>query len=164
MDLLLWRHAEAEDINPADSGNDMARRLTEKGQRQAKLMADWLDRHAPSPLQILVSPAVRTQQTAEALKLSPTRIRHISRDIAPGANVDALLKAAGWNSAASERKNAVLLVGHQPVLGAVVARLLTGHNDSWAVKKGALWWLRQRERFGEQETILIASLSPEHLT
>jgi phosphohistidine phosphatase len=37
MELILWRHAEAEDGIP-----DMARELTSKGKKQAKHMAAWL--------------------------------------------------------------------------------------------------------------------------
>ena len=64
MDLLLWRHAEAE-----DGEDDMKRRLTERGHKQARAMAAWIRKHQPKDLRIIVSPAVRTQQTAEALKL-----------------------------------------------------------------------------------------------
>ena len=37
MELILWRHAEAEDAEP-----DLTRNLTSKGNRQAALMARWL--------------------------------------------------------------------------------------------------------------------------
>ena len=37
MDLLLWRHAEAE-----DGDDDMKRRLTERGLKQAQTMAAWI--------------------------------------------------------------------------------------------------------------------------
>lgn len=37
MDLILWRHAEAE-----DGSNDLARTLTRKGQQQTGQMAAWL--------------------------------------------------------------------------------------------------------------------------
>ena len=36
MDLILWRHAEAE-----DGANDLARELTQKGHKQAARVADY---------------------------------------------------------------------------------------------------------------------------
>ena len=59
MELILWRHAEAEDGYP-----DLERALTEKGHEQAKKMADWLKSRLPKDTQVLVSPAKRAQQTA----------------------------------------------------------------------------------------------------
>ena len=66
MDLILWRHAEAED--PADGSEDLERALTPRGLRQAARMAAWLDRQLPDGLRVLSSPAVRAQQTAQALE------------------------------------------------------------------------------------------------
>ena len=55
MDLLLWRHAEAEDGFP-----DAERRLTARGEQQAQRMAAWIKAHAPKNLRIIVSPATRS--------------------------------------------------------------------------------------------------------
>ena len=60
MDLILWRHCEAEPGAP-----DMGRRLTPKGLKQAARMAPFLERHLPDTCRILVSPADRAQQTAQ---------------------------------------------------------------------------------------------------
>ena len=112
MDLILWRHAEAEPGEP-----DLGRRLTAKGIQQADRMAKWLDRHLPATTRILSSPADRAQQTAQALK----RKFRVLDELVPGASVSAVLTAAGWPDA----KEAVLVVGHQPTLGEVAAYLLT---------------------------------------
>jgi phosphohistidine phosphatase len=65
MDLILWRHAEAE---PKREGqDDLERALTAKGERQAERMAEWLKRRLGDSTRILVSPARRCQQTAKAL-------------------------------------------------------------------------------------------------
>ncbi len=72
MDLILWRHAQAE-LHPDPDGGlpgdkaDMARRLTSRGEKQAARMGAWLDRQLPSGAVILCSPAVRAEQTAQAL-------------------------------------------------------------------------------------------------
>jgi phosphohistidine phosphatase len=150
MELLLWRHAEAE-----DGDDDLKRRLTERGERQAKTMAAWIRQHQPKDLRIVVSPAIRTQQTAQALEL-PFKTH---RKIGPEACVSELIAASGWPQAAG----AVLIVGHQPSLGRLAALLLAGHEAEWSIKKGALWWLSNRVRRGETQTVLRAMLPVELL-
>ena len=150
MDLLLWRHAEAE-----DGDEDMKRRLTERGVKQARTMATWLLKHQPKDLRIIVSPAIRTQQTAEALKLP----FETHRKIGPEACVSELIAASGWPDA----NGSVLIVGHQPSLGRMASLLLAGHESEWTIKKGALWWLSNRVRRGETQTVLRAVIPAEFL-
>jgi len=150
MDLLLWRHAEAE-----DGEDDLKRRLTERGEKQARVMAKWIREHQPRDLRIIVSPAVRTQQTAAALKLP----FETQRKIGPEACVSELIAASGWPQASG----AVLIVGHQPSLGRMAALLLAGHESEWTIKKGALWWLTNRVRRGETQTVLRAVIPAELL-
>lgn len=150
MDLILWRHAEAEPGAP-----DLGRQLTPKGLKQAERMGAWLDRHLPDGTRILASPAARTQQTALALQ---RKFRTVD-EIAPGAPVGAVLAAAGWPDA----REPVLVVGHQPTLGAVAALLLSGAEAYWAVKKGAIWWLANRDRGGSSTVVLRAVIAPDFL-
>lgn len=150
MELLLWRHAEAE-----DGTDDMARRLTGRGEKQAKAMAAWIREHMPKDLRIIVSPAVRTRLTAEALKLPYETVRTIG----PDAGVAELIAATGWPSASG----AVLVVGHQPGLGRLASLLLSGSEAGWSVKKGGLWWLSNRVRRDETQTVLRAMMTPEFL-
>ena len=150
MELLLWRHAEAE-----DGDDDMQRRLTRRGQAQARRMAAWLGERLPAGTRIIVSPAARAQQTARALRL-PFETR---QDIGPGAGAAELLAAAGWPKSGS----AALLVGHQPALGHLACWLLTGREADWSVKKAALWWFSSRLRDGERHTTLRAAMSVELL-
>src|SRR5712675_1697985 len=135
MDLILWRHAEAEPGEP-----DLGRRLTAKGIKQAERMASWLEGRLPDTCRILVSPADRAQQTALALK---RKFRTVP-EIAPGATVASVLAAAGWPDA----REPVLIVGHQPTLGEVAAFVLTGESASWSVRKAGVWWLSHRVRHG----------------
>jgi phosphohistidine phosphatase len=153
MDLILWRHAEA--FEARDGQDDLDRALTPKGERQAARMAQWLARQLPAGVRVLVSPARRAQQTAQALE---RRLRTVPA-LAPGAGVDALLDAARWPDA----REAALVVGHQPTLGLAAARLLAGGDSAWAVRKGAVWWLRGREREGLRQVTLHAVLAPEIL-
>lgn len=150
MDLILWRHAEAEDGFP-----DTTRKLTAKGQKQAARMGEWLRERLPKETRIIVSPSKRTQQTALALKCKFETLREIS----VGASVPALLTAAGWPDA----KGAVLVVGHQPVLGQVAALLLGGAEADWSVKKGAVWWFSSRVRQDETQVVLRAVMAPDLL-
>lgn len=150
MELLLWRHAEAE-----DGDDDMKRRLTARGEKQARTMAGWILAHQPKDLRIIASPAVRTQQTVEALKLP----FETHRKIGPEACVSELIAASGWPAA----QGSVLIVGHQPSLGRMASLLLAGHEAEWSIKKGALWWLSNRVRRGETQTVLRAVLPAELL-
>ncbi|HEY8084318.1 MAG TPA: phosphohistidine phosphatase SixA [Methylophilaceae bacterium] len=150
MELILWRHAEAEDGAP-----DMQRKLTDKGRLQALRMGEWLKQRLPRDTRILVSPSLRTQQTALALSHSFETID----TLAPGANVRHVLEAAGWPNA----NGTVVIVGHQPTLGEVAAKLLANANDSWSVKKGAIWWFAQRGQGEFAETVLKAALVPNML-
>ena len=143
MELILWRHADAE-----DGADDMARRLTPKGEQQAAAMAKWLRPHLPLQYTLLASPAVRAQQTAAALGANIVT----DKTLAPGASPAAILKAA------QKHKGTVLVVGHQPDLGRVAAQLVANAQSEWHIEKGAIWWLA-----GEAPARIKAVVSPELL-
>lgn len=144
MDLLLWRHAEAEPGQP-----DEGRRLTRNGEHQARLMAGWLHAHLSGKPRILVSPSERTRQTAAPF----SEDYEVAADVGTEANADALLAATGWPDAGGT----VVVVGHQPTLGVVAARLLGIEDESsLPVKKGAIWWFQSRVREGTREVVLKA--------
>jgi len=150
MDLILWRHTEAEDALP-----DLTRELTGRGRKQASRMADWLNPRLPPDIRILVSPATRALQTAQALGREYEQVRAL----APGACADDVLAAAGWPDAAYP----VLIVGHQPTLGQVAMQLLAGQAGDLAVKKGSIWWFQGRGRAGQMEVVLRAVATPDWL-
>ena len=153
MNLVLWRHAEAHEAREGD--DDLERTLTAKGEKQAKRMGQWLDRQLPELTRILVSPARRTEQTAQALG----RKYKIRPDLAPGGTVAQLLEAVQW----PDDKSTVLVVGHQPVLGQTISQLLGLSASECAVKRGAIWWLRSRERGALAQTVVVTVQSPETL-
>lgn len=158
MDLILWRHAEAQDHPHGEAGEqgdalDLERRLTPRGEKQAARMAAWLDRQLPEAARIYTSPAERTRQTAAALGRKP-RVRD---ELAPGAPVTALLEVAGWPDA----KVPTVLIGHQPSLGQLIAHLLGLPEAECPMRKGAIWWLRQRERHGRLQTVIVSVQTPE---
>ena len=149
MDLILWRHAEAED--PHDGISDQERELTAKGKKQAKNMAEWLSAHLPEHARILVSPAARTVQTAEALE----RKFEVSRNLSTSASISDHLTASRWPVG-----DAVVLVGHQPTLGQFAALLMSGHPHAWDIKKGAVWWLRSAPQGSSAYATLRTAISP----
>lgn len=161
MDLILWRHAEAGDADDGDLARDLERPLTSRGVKQAERAAEWLQRFLPHSTRVLCSPARRCRQTAEKLE---RRVKVVEA-LGPEGTVEGLLHAARW----PEAKEAVLVVGHQPVLGMTAAYLMTGglasagQLEPWSVKKGAVWWLRHRPREGRAEVVIVAVRSPEGL-
>ena len=153
MDLILWRHAEAHD--PDEGEHDLSRRLTPRGEKHAARMALWLEQQLPEGVRILCSPAVRAEQTVKALQ----RKYKIRDALAPGGSVQDVLETAGWPLA----KYPVLVVGHQPTLGAVVSHLFGMGPEPMAIRKGAVWWLRHRIREGQSQTVLMAVTCPERI-
>lgn len=150
MDLILWRHADAQ-----DGERDMDRALTGKGRKQAERMAAWLNAHLPKDVSILASPAKRTCETADALgrdyKTEPL--------LAPGADAAHLLAAVGWPDASG----VVLVVGHQPTLGEAASLLLFGETRDLSLKKGGLIWLTNRVRGETPKTLIKAAMTAEML-
>ncbi len=153
MDLILWRHAEAQE--PEGDMTDLDRALTRRGDKQAARMAAWLDRQLPEGTRILASPAVRTEQTVRALG----RKYRLCDELRPGASPEQLLRLVGWPSA----KAPVLVVGHQPTLGETISRVLGLAEPECSVKKGAVWWLRSRERESGLQTVVVTVQAAELL-
>lgn len=153
MDLILWRHAEAHEAQ--EGCDDLTRALTARGEKQASRMAGWLDRQLPEGLRVLASPSLRTEQTASALG----RKFKMRAELLPGGGPQDLLELIQWPHA----KGAVLVVGHQPMLGQTIAELLKFATPDCPVRKGSVWWLRHRVRLEESQTVLMAVQSPEFL-
>ncbi len=151
MEIILWRHAQAEIGEP-----DEHRQLTPQGRKQAARMGAWLDRILPSGCRILCSPTARTQQTVEALG----RKYKVVPEIGPHASATEVLQAAGW----PDGRSPVMLVGHQPWLGRAASLLLTGVEQDWTVKKSNAWWIAQRDRDEGNDIYLKAVLAPEFFT
>lgn len=147
MDLILWRHADAE-----EGSNDLQRALTRKGQQQGRLMASWLQQRLPHGYVLLASEAKRSQQTAAFLRKG--------FKVLPGLNPGASLEQVMAELDQVDRDATVVLVGHQPYLGRLAARLLAGDPQYWSIKKGAIWWLGMRHHAGDEPVRLKAMLTP----
>lgn len=153
MDLILWRDAEAQELT--QDGDDMARALTPRGEKQALRMSRWLYKQLPDSIRIFVSPARRAEQTARTLN----RKYKLRDELAPGGSVEQLLELAQW----PDGKGIVLIVGHQPTLGQVTAQLLGLRATECSIKKGSVWWLRNRQREADSQTVVVTVQSPELL-
>jgi phosphohistidine phosphatase len=153
MNLILWRHAEAE-----DGPNDLKRELTRRGLKQAAAMADWLRARLAQDAVLLASRALRSQQTAAALTSRFT----VAAGLDPDRGVADLIAAVGWPDGGAASAT-VVAVGHQPTLGRVAALLLGGAEADWTLRKGAVWWLCNRTRDDETRVVLRAAMTPELL-
>ena len=112
--LYLFRHGDAEH----ETRDDAARRLTEKGERQARAAGAALAALGEQIDACLTSPKRRATETA---RLACESLPGIEPEVAPelaGGDFDALALAAG--------RGDVLMVGHEPDLSNEVARLSGG--------------------------------------
>lgn len=151
MEIILWRHAEAE-----DGGADLERALTERGIRQASRVGRWLRKRLRGDWRVIASPALRARQTAAGLAMP----FEVVASIAPGAEPEAVLNASQWPNGPGN----VVIVGHQPTLGQVAARLLAGRQGDVLIRKGGAWWFCAEPAQGpgdEGSTRLKAVFGPD---
>lgn len=131
MNLILWRHADAEYQH-----NDKMRKLTDKGCQQAQISADWLLAHLPiDKYRVYTSEAVRSQQTASYLHQSISIEPLLNPDTVPQNLTTLLLQQIDHGNC--------IWVGHQPWLGQLCSYLLNGTwlpQQYWSVKKSSFWW------------------------
>jgi phosphohistidine phosphatase len=136
LELILWRHAEAEPHKPdevTDPTIDQLRVLTRKGARQASRVGAWLDRQLPAHCRILSSPATRCVQTAEALGRKFSTVDALNT----GSTAQQILEAAGWPDA----RTPVVVVGHNPLLGQVASLIFSGSTHDWKIRKASVFWI-----------------------
>jgi len=133
MDLILLRHGQAEDLNPA---GDRARELTAKGRKQSERAGRLLLAADTRPEVVLTSPRVRCVQTAEAF---------CSAAQMPGPVVQSWLDCGMSPATMLSEMSAfrdfgrVMLIGHEPDFSGLVEYLLgVGEGASIEFKKGAL--------------------------
>jgi phosphohistidine phosphatase len=159
--LILWRHAEAEELaqstvtrwTPAKRAQDQERALTSRGRAQARRMAEWLRARLPDKVRVLSSPARRCIETAQAL----TKDFEQLPELGPEHDSADLLRAIGW----PDLPGTLILIGHQPTLGRVAAMMMTGREADWSVKKGSIWWFARRLRGDHTQHVLRSVMAPD---
>ncbi len=162
MLLHILRHAEAEALSP--SGLDADRGLTEAGTKRMKAVARAIARMEPKLDAILVSPLLRARQTAEPVAVA-CRFKgelQVTESLLPGSSPETLLEeleATRWES--------VLVVGHEPNLGRLFGRLVSGRSDvEVPMKKASLAVFEIDPHLGPDRAELKSYLPPrllEHL-
>ena len=150
MELILWRHAEAENGTP-----DTARRLTRKGADQAARMAKWLNAKLPENAHIIVSPAQRTQQTVAALD----RPFLTDENVGLSATAKTVLAVANWPNVSG----VVVIIGHQPTLGEIATLLVPGDLMALSFQTGELKWFNSTDEQGAITSVLRHDIYPEML-
>jgi phosphohistidine phosphatase len=131
--LILVRHAIAAERGP-DYPDDSRRPLTPKGAERFREVVAGLVVLDVEIDEILTSPYVRARQTAELLAegfVKPPKITNVHA-LAEGQPVEVIDTLARY-----ARRRRLALVGHEPGLGQVAARLL-GHRKALQFKKGAV--------------------------
>ena len=133
MKLYLIRHGTA--IQRCDEVREEDRWLTPAGRDEFRANARRLAKKGFVPDCIVTSPLVRAVQTADIFAgvLDFGGEIRVSRELAPGFSVEGLFRLA----AACGAPRSLAVVGHEPDLGAVFARLL-GRDDALPLKKGAI--------------------------
>jgi phosphohistidine phosphatase len=151
MNLILWRHADA-----VSHDEDLKRELSDKGKKQAAKMARWLKQNTDKNWEVLVSPAKRAIQTASAFSDD----FRVCLTLAPDATSFSILREAQW----PDNEKNVIVVSHQPILGHVASKLLTGVDGDVSLKKGAIWWFVAKDpEDGITGLSLKAVIAPDQL-
>ena len=146
--LWLLRHAEAE---PHGTRADADRRLTPRGESQAKIAGVALARLGVEFDLLLSSPKLRARDTAEiaAAEWSAAQRKRLRIDPALASGFDApQARDAAQEIDADGR---LLLVGHEPDLSGVVAELTGGQVD---LRKGGVAVVRLQGLGGELALLL----------
>jgi phosphohistidine phosphatase len=138
MILYVMRHAEA--VEGSDTLLDQWRYLTEKGRANARKTCASIAKSGPKPRLTITSPLTRAVQTAEIAAEKACRKNMVvaSELLLPGGDIGELiahLKGCG------DAKR-VMVVGHEPQLGLLVAKLLGREDDMIPLKKGSCVMLK----------------------
>jgi phosphohistidine phosphatase len=135
MELLLIRHAIAEEVDPERWPDDRGRPLTRAGAARFRAVARALARICETPEEVFSSPLRRTWQTAEILETAcgwpaPTALPSLEPGVKSAETITSL-------QSTTDRER-IVLVGHEPSLHELVAFLLGGARSAVALemKKG----------------------------
>ena len=133
-ELYLIRHGIAEERSEAWP-DDAKRPLSEDGMSRLRKSARALKRLGVELEVIVTSPLVRTKQTAEIIAggLDPHPHIATAESLAPGGTVTVVLSDLEKHG----KRGRIALVGHEPGLGELAARLI-GSRHPIPFKKGAI--------------------------
>jgi phosphohistidine phosphatase len=124
-------------------------------------MAEWLNAFIPANTMLICSPARRCLETAAALH----KLNGIDIKVAEFLSVNSTVEQIAKEVTNADNNQTILIVGHQPNLGWLIAKLLGMTESTCVVKKGAVWWLRQRladDKKNALQTYLFAVQHPDY--
>ena len=156
MILYVMRHAEA--VEGSDTLQDEWRYLNEKGRSAAEKMSSSIAKIGPKPRLTITSPLTRAVQTAEiaAEKACRKNVVEASGLLLPGADISELI---AYLKGCKDAKR-VMLVGHEPQLGSLVATLLGREDGAISLKKGACVALELRPEKDDNPAAFLWYLVP----
>jgi phosphohistidine phosphatase len=163
MNLYLLRHGIASEPEPAGVQPDADRPLTAKGENRLRTAVRAMEKLELSFDLILSSPFLRAKQSAEivARNFKSRKKTVLSDDLTPAGNPRWLIQEL---NRFRPRPENVLLVGHEPYLGRLVALLAAG-NTSLEVdfKKGGLCKLEAESLYPGRCAKLVWLLTPRQM-
>ncbi len=134
-ELYIMRHDIAVDRGSAGFSDDTKRPLTPEGKKKMKEIMEGLVRLGFDVDWIVTSPLVRAAETADIVadELGGRVARDDSDALEPGGSPEALISFL----AKQPSRKRVLVVGHEPDLSELAARLIgAGRHANLALKKG----------------------------
>lgn len=156
MIIYVMRHAEA--VEGSDTLQDEWRYLTEKGRSMAEKMSSSIAKIGPKPRLTITSPLTRAVQTAEiaAEKACRKNVVVSSGLLLPGADNSKLI--VHLKDCRDAKR--VMLVGHEPQLGSLVATLLGCKDETITLKKGACVALKFDPDEDDKPSVFVWYLAP----
>jgi phosphohistidine phosphatase len=123
--LIVMRHAKTEPFH----ADDRSRRLTDRGESDARAAGAWLTSQALVPDLVLVSPAVRARQTVEQVAAGAEESPEVQVvDDLYGADVDDVLDMLRGLRDAPDR---LMVVGHNPTMAELAWALEQDSDSDW---------------------------------
>ncbi|HRZ87120.1 MAG TPA: phosphohistidine phosphatase SixA [bacterium] len=157
--LIIMRHGTAQ---PHSAGGDFSRALVPEGAKEAQATSRILRKAGIVPGVILSSPLIRARQTAEeAAKAFGLSVDTIATDneLAPGGDKEIVLQSV---QRLFEDHATVMLTGHQPYLGEMIALLLFGREiDEMHLSKGGVAVFEISGNAGKTPQELVLLVDPK---
>ncbi len=157
MRLYIMRHGPAEDFSV--TGRDGDRKLTSSGRDRTRDVAKLLAANDEAPLRIFTSPLVRTRETADIVAhVAGVASVVVANELAPGGDSSTLARQI-----AAEDHDRVMMVGHEPDLGDLVAELV-GRPPSQGMQKAMVVGIECTASQNELAFARLFVLDPKALT
>lgn len=126
MRVYLVRHSQRADDDEPTANGDPDAELTQDGEKQARALGRWMADRDQIPTIVIASPAVRTQETAEAIvdeiEQAGFAAPKILTDVGIGPHMS--IRGAVLNAAADKSMTRVCIVSHHESISSGLRELL----------------------------------------